>query len=102
MHGIPFAFLSGYEQPILPPEFRPSKVFDKPIDWAAISPQVQCRKREWYRAENGANRNGQINWPTIMRNYPPTIRRAKALPSSLQFAAVAEKDILQASKAGPS
>lgn len=45
MHEIPFAFLSGYEQRVLPPAFRSSPVFEKPTDWTVIASQVPCRPK---------------------------------------------------------
>lgn len=45
MHGIPFAFLSGYEERVLPPAFRSSKMFEKPANWAVLASQVPVRTK---------------------------------------------------------
>ena len=43
MHGIPFAFLTGYDERILPPAFRSSPVFVKPNNWAKMVAQFPRR-----------------------------------------------------------
>jgi CheY-like chemotaxis protein len=40
MRRIPFAFVTGYDDRILPPSYRNAPVFDKPTDWAVAASQV--------------------------------------------------------------
>ncbi|CUX67623.1 Response regulator receiver domain protein (modular protein) [Agrobacterium tumefaciens str. Kerr 14] len=43
MHGVPFAFLSGYDERILPPAFRSSPLYIKPTNWAVIAAKIPRR-----------------------------------------------------------
>jgi CheY-like chemotaxis protein len=43
MHGIPFAFLTGYDGRVLPPAFRAAPLFVKPTDWAVIASEIPYR-----------------------------------------------------------
>ncbi len=45
MHGIPFAFLTGYDERVLPPAFRSSPLFVKPASWTAIASKIPYRER---------------------------------------------------------
>lgn len=37
---VPFAFVTGYEQSVLPPPYRSTAVFVKPTDWGHVAAQV--------------------------------------------------------------
>ena len=52
MHGIPFAFLTGYEERVLPPAFRSSPLFAKPANWTVIASKMPCRGKR--PSESGA------------------------------------------------
>jgi len=43
MHCIPFAFVSGYDERVLPPAFRKTPLFLKPTDWRSIASAVPHR-----------------------------------------------------------
>ncbi|CUX68078.1 CheY-like receiver domain-containing protein (modular protein) [Agrobacterium tumefaciens str. Kerr 14] len=43
MHCIPFAFVSGYDERVLPPAFRNTPLFLKPTDWRSIASAVPHR-----------------------------------------------------------
>jgi hypothetical protein len=40
MKGIPFAFVTGYDDRIVPPFYRSVALYSKPTDWAAVACQV--------------------------------------------------------------
>lgn len=40
MHNIPFAFVTGYEDQVLPPFYRGTLMFTKPADWGGIASQL--------------------------------------------------------------
>ncbi len=43
MRHIPFAFVTGYEDRVLPPSYRNARVFTKPTDWAVAARHVAGR-----------------------------------------------------------
>ena len=43
MRHIPFAFVTGYDDRVLPPSYRNAKVFTKPTDWAVAARHVAGR-----------------------------------------------------------
>ncbi|WP_426232151.1 hypothetical protein [Pararhizobium sp. DWP3-4] len=45
MHGVPFAFVTGYDEGVFPAAFRSSHVVPKPTDWASVALQVLCRSQ---------------------------------------------------------
>ena len=45
MRQIPFAFVTGYDDRLLPPFYRNEKVFMKPADWAIAAQHVARRSR---------------------------------------------------------
>ena len=45
MRQIPFAFITGYDDRLLPPSYRNDKVFMKPADWAIAAKHVARRSR---------------------------------------------------------
>lgn len=45
MHGVPFAFVTDYDERAFPAPFRSSRVASKPTDWAVIASQIICRTR---------------------------------------------------------
>jgi CheY-like chemotaxis protein len=45
MRHIPFAFVTGYDDRLLPPSYRNDKIFMKPTDWAIAAKHVVGRPR---------------------------------------------------------
>lgn len=43
MRHIPFAFVTGYDDAVLPLSYRNAKVFTKPTDWAVAACHVAGR-----------------------------------------------------------
>jgi hypothetical protein len=45
MRRIPFAFVTGYDDRVLPPSYRNTLVFPKPTDWAVAASHVARERR---------------------------------------------------------